>query len=91
MYIGWGLSPTLQPADASKEDSSCSTATASEISGQQPVKDKIDVMHVDHARPLQRWAGYASFAATLGLLAVGTVVMRTGELPAPKGIELLVF
>lgn len=48
-------------------------------------------MHVDHSGALRRWAGYVSFAMTLALLTAGTVVMRTGELPAPKGIDLLVF
>ena len=38
-----------------------------------------------------RWAGYVSFATTLALMVVGTVVSRTGELPPIKGLELLAF
>ena len=41
--------------------------------------------------PARRWAGYASFATTLALMVVGTVVSRTGELPPVKGLELLAF
>ena len=38
-----------------------------------------------------RWAGYVSFATTLALMVVGTVVSRTGELPAIKGLDILAF
>ena len=40
---------------------------------------------------LCRWAGYVSFATTLALMVVGTVVARTGDLPAFKGLDLMAF
>jgi hypothetical protein len=86
MYLGWGLSPSLRSVEVSKEeDGSDAVADGADED------NSVDVMHVDHAGPLQRWAGYASFAMTLGLMVVGTVVARTGELPPPKGLELFIF
>ena len=38
-----------------------------------------------------RWAGYASFATTLALMVVGTVVTRTGVLPPIKGLDIFAF
>lgn len=81
-YLGAGLSPKLVSTvdKHSIQESSDEAETA-----------KLDVMHVSHKGAIRRWAGYASFAATLGLIAAGTVVSRTGDLPMPKGLELLAF
>ncbi|BDA46348.1 probable RHOMBOID-like protein 10, chloroplastic [Coccomyxa sp. Obi] len=88
-YIGYGLSPVLLPP---KDRSAGATASASTKSDEQKSEgEQVDVMHVDHSGALRRWAGYISFATTLALVTAGTVVMRTGELPAPKALELLVF
>ncbi len=84
-YIGYGLSPVLLPPKKSSD------ANTSAVQENEQREDQVDVMHVDHSGALRRWAGYVAFAATLGLMTAGTVVMRTGELPAPKGLELLVF
>ena len=85
-YIGYGLSPVLLPRKGSSAG-----ATAKPDANQSSEGAEVDVMHVDHSGALRRWAGYISFATTLALLTAGTVVMRTGELPSPKALELLVF
>ncbi|CAK0750465.1 hypothetical protein CVIRNUC_001993 [Coccomyxa viridis] len=81
-YLGAGLSPKL----VSLVDKRSIQESADEGDGA-----KLDVMHVSHRGALRRWAAYASFAATLLLVAAGTVVTRTGELPLPKGLDLLAF
>jgi hypothetical protein len=81
-YLGAGLSPKMVSA-VDKHSIEESTDDLTDA--------KLDVMHVSHKGALRRWAGYASFAATLCLMAAGTVVSRTGELPLPKGLELLAF
>ena len=81
-YLGAGLSPKM----VSSVDKHTLEESEDEI---EPVK--LDVLHVSHKGALRRWAAYASFAATLSLLAAGTVVARTGELPMPKGLDLLAF
>lgn len=87
-YLGYGLSPTLLPA---KDNGSKDSARGLDAEEEREESEVVDVMHVDHGGALRRWAGYVSFSATLALLTAGTIVMRTGELPAPKGLELLVF
>lgn len=82
-YLGAGLSPKM----VSSVDRHTLEESAEEVV--DPVK--LDVLHVSHKGAFRRWAAYASFAATLSLLAAGTVVSRTGELPMPKGLDLLSF
>jgi hypothetical protein len=48
-------------------------------------------MFYDPPAILHRWAGYISFATTLALMVVGTVVSRTGDLPPIKGLDLFAF
>ncbi len=84
-YLGAGLSPKM----VSSIDKHTIQESLDEVKPAEPVK--LDVMHVSHKGALRRWAAYASFAATLCLLAAGTVVTRTGQLPMPKGLDLLSF
>ena len=79
-YLGAGLSPKLV---------SMLDKHSIQESADEGKSAKLDVMHVSHKGALRRWAAYASFAATLLLVAAGTVVTRTGELPIPKGLDLL--
>ena len=81
-YLGAGLSPKM----VSSVDKH-----SLEESVDQAEPAKLDVMHVSHKGALRRWGAYASFAATLCLLAAGTVAARTGQLPMPKGLDLLSF
>ena len=81
-YLGAGLSPKM----VSGVDKQTIQESTDEV---EPVK--LDVMHVSHKGALRRWGAYTSFAATLCLLAAGTVVSRTGQLPVPKGLDLLAF
>ena len=93
-YLGWGLSPNhvqILASSALKDTGSRQPDKAQGALSEEDTIDVEDVMHVDHSGALRRWAGYVSFAATLGLMVAGTVVARTGELPDPKGIELLGF
>jgi len=85
-YLGAGLSPKMVFGLDKQTIQESIQESTDEV---EPVK--LDVMHVSHKGALRRWAAYTSFAATLCLLAAGTVVSRTGQLPAPKGLDLLAF
>ena len=79
----------MSPKMVSSVDKHTVEESLDEVAPVEPVK--LDVMHVSHRGALRRWAAYASFAATLCLLAAGTIVTRTGQLPMPKGLDLLAF
>jgi hypothetical protein len=88
-YLGWGLAPSLSPAPVQPAEKPDAQLAESKLPLQsagasgEGAPDEKPVQLVDLGNPLARWAGYLSFTATLCLTAAGTIISRTGELPAP--------
>ncbi len=88
-YLGWGLAPSLAPKDE-LDGAAENPSGKAQLGVQAPPEaaaskepNQATPPLVDVGNPLARWAGYVSFSATLGLIVAGTIIQRTGSLPAP--------
>ena len=87
-YLGWGLAPSLAPK-VEMEGEAENPVGGAQLGAQAPVEPAAPkepnqaTPLVDVGNPLARWAGCVSFSATLGLIVAGTIIQRTGSLPAP--------
>ena len=95
LYLGWGLAPSVPPPGAALPPGAASNG-AGEAGGGNPAMHPGAPPQPGLPKPavleeLRRWAGYAAFAASLGLVTAAAVVARTGQLPLPKGPDLAGF
>ena len=95
LYLGWGLAPSVPPPSAAPPPRAVRDG-AGEAGGSDPAMHSGPPPQPGLPKPavleeLRRWAGYAAFAASLGLVTAAAVVARTGQLPLPKGPDLAGF